>query len=58
MTPQEIQSLREALDLSRAKFAERLGVAERTIIRWEGGEVCPSPLALNALKELQAQAEA
>lgn len=35
--------------LSRAEFAKRFGVTERTLARWENGEVIPIPLAIQRL---------
>ena len=40
-TPKEIQELRKELKMSRADLASRLGVCERTVIRWEEGSTVP-----------------
>lgn len=33
----EIQSIRESLDMSQAKFAKFIGVNQSTVSRWEAG---------------------
>jgi DNA-binding transcriptional regulator YiaG len=39
MTQKEILRIRLRLELSRAQFAELLGVDRKTVWRWETGEV-------------------
>lgn len=39
MPANRIALLREAANLTRESLAERLGVTERTVYRWERGEV-------------------
>lgn len=40
LTPEQIRAGRTGLDLSQKELAERLGVAEATISRWEtGGQI-------------------
>lgn len=41
-TPGEILALRERLGLSSREMARRLGVSEKTVIRWERGERRPA----------------
>ncbi|MBV9805174.1 MAG: helix-turn-helix transcriptional regulator [Solirubrobacterales bacterium] len=37
--PNRIQELREAAGISRVELAARLGVTDRTVARWERGDV-------------------
>lgn len=37
--PNRLEALRNASGMSRAGVADRLGVTERTVYRWERGEV-------------------
>jgi len=40
----EVREIRNALSLTVEQFAARLGVAVRTVTRWERGESRPSPV--------------
>lgn len=42
MKSEEIQDLRENLDLDRSSFAKLCGVDERTVDRWERDEARPT----------------
>ena len=46
-----VKEIREAEALSQEAFARRLGVSVRTVARWESGQVRPSPLALEKLRQ-------
>jgi DNA-binding transcriptional regulator YiaG len=37
MTGDEVRAARQRLGLTQAQFAERLGVARMTVVRWENG---------------------
>jgi DNA-binding transcriptional regulator YiaG len=50
VTPREIRELREKFNLTRQKFAIAIGVGERTVARWEGGDSVPSPLAMEKIR--------
>ena len=52
MTPEEIKSLRQSLDLSQEKFAQKIGVHKITVSRWECGKITPRGLAQKALERL------
>ncbi|WP_207834075.1 DNA (cytosine-5-)-methyltransferase [Bradyrhizobium quebecense] len=47
----EFEELRLKTGLSRAETANLLGVTERTVIRYEGGESRPSPIAIKWLQD-------
>ena len=47
----EIRTLREEAVLSQEALARNLGVAVRTVARWESGNSKPSPLAIEKLNE-------
>lgn len=47
----EFEALRLKTGLSRAETADLLGVTERTVIRYENGELRPSPIAVKWLQE-------
>lgn len=58
MSPNEIQTLRSQLGLSRAALARFLGVTEMTVIRWEAGDQsAPRGLPLLILQTLQRASE-
>lgn len=50
LTPEQIRSGRKALDLQQKHLAERLGVAEATICRWETGLMIQSRAMDNLLR--------
>ena len=52
MTPSEILLLRTRLKWTQAKLAAETGYHLRTIIRWESGDVSPSPVAIKMLERL------
>jgi len=56
MTPDQIRDLRERLDLSRRELALQLGVAKRTVDRWEQGRGNPNCSAEKMLKILEGEA--
>jgi DNA-binding transcriptional regulator YiaG len=58
MSPEEIRKLRDALGLTQAAFAERIGAQRVTIARWEIGVSQPKGLYLQALEKLQDKAKA
>ena len=43
MTPAEIRSLRTALRMTQAQFAQLFGVHSLTVSKWERGLLAPSP---------------
>ena len=48
----EIKTRRQDLGLGQGDLADRLGVTQQTISRWEGGVVLPPPKRLAALAEV------
>jgi len=55
VTRDELLSIREALGLSQRAMARRIGVAPKTIARWENGE---HPIGLVYEKLIRIQADA
>lgn len=55
MTRHELRRIREALGLSVREMARRIGVAPRTLTRWESGEH-PIGLVYERLIRIQADA--
>ena len=49
MNGTQIRTLREEAVLSQEALARNLGVAVRTVARWESGNSKPSPLAIEKL---------
>lgn len=47
-----IRALRENLVLSQEALARKLGVAVRTVARWESGDSKPSPLAIEKINQI------
>lgn len=54
-TPGYIRTLREALGLTQAALADRLGVDAMTISRWERGTVKPRASAVKAMDKLRRE---
>ena len=52
MNGTQIRTLREEAVLSQEALARSLGVAVRTVARWESGNSKPSPLANEKLNEI------
>src|SRR5439155_23570985 len=50
LAPEQIQSNRTSLGLSRGELAERLGVEEETLAAWEEGRLIQPRLADNLLR--------
>lgn len=46
----EVPAIRRELGLSQEALARALGVASRTVARWEAGHTTPSPLAAHRLR--------
>ena len=59
MTPESIRGARNALKLTQAEAAKRLGVAWLSISRWENGRTRPtSPAHIRALTAMLNEAKA
>jgi len=56
MTPDEIRQIRQNLELSQQRFADKLGVALSTVFRWEKGDSEPKGMSLRALERLAKRA--
>ena len=52
MESKEIKKIRAKLFLTQKEFAERLGVDQVTVNRWENGKRRPSKLAVRQLERL------
>lgn len=55
-TPGYIRTLREALGLTQAELAERIGVDKMTVARWEWGKLKPRRKVAAALDKLRRDA--
>ncbi len=55
-TPGYIRTLREALGLTQAQLAARIGVDKMTVARWEWGKLRPRAKAAAALGKLRRNA--
>jgi DNA-binding transcriptional regulator YiaG len=53
MTPRQLKALRAKLGLDQWGLAERIGVDQATISRWEAGKVPISRVAVLLLKMLR-----
>ncbi|EHD19785.1 MULTISPECIES: helix-turn-helix domain-containing protein [Brenneria] len=53
MTPDELKSVREKLNLSQAVFAQYLHTAETTYQNWEQGRAKPNPQAVLLIKMVE-----
>ena len=52
--PSRVKSIRERLDLTQVRFAERIGVSFATVNRWENGQTRPARLAWRQILDLEA----
>jgi len=52
MDATQIRELREVSVLSQEALARNVGVAVRTVARWESGVSRPSPLAIEKLNQI------
>ena len=52
LTPTELRSVRETLDLTQEELASQLGRSRRTVLRWESGETAPSTATALVLRQL------
>ena len=57
MTPAELRTLRESLNLTGEQLAQLFGVRDRTVRRWEAGEWTIPDDAADHLRRLDAQIE-
>jgi DNA-binding transcriptional regulator YiaG len=57
MNAVRIRELREASVLSQEALARNIGVAVRTVARWESGVSKPSPMAAQKLNQVLATRE-
>jgi len=55
-TPAHIRTVREALGLTRERFAKQLGYSATTIKRWEAGNLKPGRDAAQRIQQLIDQA--
>jgi len=54
MRPRQIRALRESLALTQAQFEALLGVAPKTVVRWESGKVFQNAATDSLLRVLAA----
>ncbi len=52
LSPTELRTIREDLDLTQGELANRLGYSRRTVHRWENGETTPSAATVFVLERL------
>ncbi len=57
MSPNEIKSIREILNLTQRNLADLIGARQHTIARWETGLHKPTGAYLKAMMELDKKAE-
>jgi putative transcriptional regulator len=53
MTPQDIQDIRKALNITQERFAALLGTTVVTVNRWENGKAKPSRLYIKEIQLLR-----
>jgi DNA-binding transcriptional regulator YiaG len=51
----DVKAMRDEMGLSRSEMAEKLGVHERTVKRWEEADHDPSPLANERLRTIHRE---
>ncbi|MBD1834464.1 helix-turn-helix transcriptional regulator [Cyanobacteria bacterium FACHB-472] len=50
-----VRETRQRLELSQAKFAQKLGVSFQSVNRWENGRTKPLPIVLKQIEYLLHQ---
>lgn len=53
--PALVKELRERLDLTQEKFAQRVGVTYSTVNHWENGKRVPQPFLIRRLLDLKEE---
>ena len=53
---QDITTLRRKLRLSQAELAEKIGVTQSTVSKWELGKITVSRMALKTLERIRREA--
>ena len=53
----DVRAIRDRLGENRESFRKRFPVSNRTVRRWENGEVAPSQMAITKLEALREEAE-
>ena len=56
MTGEEVRAARQKLGLTQVEFAERVGVARNTVVRWEAGMLTVGSTAAILIRLLAQQA--
>ena len=57
MSPNQIRAIRAWFDLTQEELAERLGVAQNSVARWENGSRNPSRPVVKLLEQMWEQIE-
>ena len=57
MVGEEVRAARRKLGLTQAEFAERVGVARNTVVRWEAGTLTVGTTAAILIRLLAKQAQ-
>lgn len=57
MEPQNIKALRVKLKMTQKELANKIGVDQVTVCRWENGRTKPIPIARKQLEKLAATAK-
>ncbi len=50
--PESIRELRSELNLNQREFGQRLGVSQKTISRWENGNIVPGGNQLGVIFDI------
>ena len=51
----DVRGMRDRMGLSQIQLADKLGIHERTVRRWEEGRIHPSPMAMANIKRMQQE---
>lgn len=53
LSPERVRHLRRTLGISQQQLADRMGVTNITVHRWENGKASPNPMATILIEKME-----